>query len=100
MKLKLSIKDKTVTAAMKVQLSKLVMKQLQKYALNIRAVELHIDDVVSRQNGLIKQCRLNLQLPGLPSIVLKAKGNNMLQAIKRALHNGQKILAQKYAIAH
>ncbi|WP_105169477.1 hypothetical protein [Pseudoalteromonas sp. T1lg23B] len=100
MKLKLSIKDKTVTAAMKVKLSKLVTMQLQKYALNIRTVELHIDDVMSRQHGLIKQCRLNLQLPGLPSIMLKAKGNNMLQAIKRALHNCQKILAQKYAIAH
>ncbi|NOU50404.1 hypothetical protein HG263_07595 [Pseudoalteromonas sp. JBTF-M23] len=100
MKLKLSIKDKTVTALMKVKLSKLVTAQLHKYALNIRSVELHIDDIESREHGVLKQCRIHLHLPGLPSIRLKAKGNNMLQAIKRALHNSQTLLAQKYALTH
>lgn len=85
---------------MRVRLSKLIAAQLNKYALNIRTVELHIDDIESRQHGIMKQCRINLLLPGLPDIRLKAKGNNMLQAIKRALQNSQTLLAQKYAISN
>jgi hypothetical protein len=44
----------------------------------------------------LQQCKINILLPGLPSINVNTKGRSMLQAIKRALKSLQHIIVNKY----
>lgn len=96
MKLKLTIKNKLVQSGIKASLSKLVKNKTAKYALHVRKVDIHVDDVPSTLHGTFKECKINMLLPGLPTVVVKARGKNILHAIQRALKSLQHVLVQKY----
>ncbi|WP_090495004.1 hypothetical protein [Pseudoalteromonas sp. DSM 26666] len=96
MKLKLTVKNKIINASEKMSLLKLIKSQLAKHALNIRKVEIQINDFSSERHGTLQQCKINILLPGLPSINVNTKGRSMLQAIKRALKSLQHIIVNKY----
>ena len=96
MKLKLIIKDRLIHSGMKASLAKLLNNTLAKYALHIRKVDIHVDDIPTSQHGPLKECKINMLLPGLPNIVVKAKGKNIVHAIQRALKSLQHVLLQKY----
>ncbi|WP_417669021.1 hypothetical protein [Pseudoalteromonas tetraodonis] len=96
MKLKLTVKNKIINASEKMSLLKLIKSQLAKHALNIRKVEIQINDLSNERHGTLQQCKINILLPGLPSINVNTKGRSMLQAIKRALKSLQQILVNKY----
>ena len=93
---KLTVKNKIINASEKMSLLKLIKSQLAKHALNIRKVEIQINDLSSERHGTLQQCKINILLPGLPSINVNTKGRSMLQAIKRALKSLQHILVNKY----
>lgn len=98
MKLVLTLQNKVMTAATKIQLSKLVTKQLSKYKNNIRKIKIQVSDEQTQNLEPVKTCHIELVLPGLPSIQVKAKGKSLLQAIKRALTYSQQQLKHKYAL--
>lgn len=99
MKLKLTVKNKVMNSATRVNLSKLVSAQLTRYKSNIRKVDIQVSEIMHSQHGVLKQCQINLVLPGLPDIFVKAKGKNLLQALKRALNNSKIVLEQKYRLS-
>ncbi|WP_339691811.1 hypothetical protein [uncultured Pseudoalteromonas sp.] len=99
MKLKLTVKNKTINSSEKMSILKLVKSQLAKHALNIRKVDIQINDLLNERLGTLQQCKINILLPGLPSINVNTKGRNMLQAIKRALKRLQQILVSKYQLS-
>ena len=99
MKLKLTIKNKLIQSGITASLAKLVNTKLGKYALHIRKVDIQVDDIPSRQHGPLKECNISMLLPGLPSIMVKAKGKNMLHAIQRALKSVQHVLIHKYSFS-
>ena len=98
MKLKLTIKNKLIQSGMKVSLAKLLNNTLAKYALHIRKVDIRVDDISTRQHGILKECSINMMLPGLPSVMVKRKGKNILHAIQRALASLQDVLIHKYKV--
>ncbi|MBE0370206.1 MULTISPECIES: hypothetical protein [Pseudoalteromonas] len=99
MKLKLTVKDKVMNAAMRIKLSKLVSGQLIRYKANIRKIDIQVSDIRHARHGALKLCHISLVMPGLPDISVKAKGKDLLQALMRALHNSQLVLAQKYKLS-
>ncbi|KAF7764737.1 hypothetical protein PCIT_b0792 [Pseudoalteromonas citrea] len=99
MKLKLTIKNKVMNAATRIKLSKLVSTYLTKYETNIRKVDVQVSDITHAQHTGLKLCHINLSLPGLPDVSVKAKGKDLLQALKRALNNSQLVLDQKYKLS-
>ncbi|TGE76658.1 hypothetical protein C7Y70_19035 [Pseudoalteromonas sp. KS88] len=98
MKLKLTVKNNLIQSGMKASLSKLVKSNLGKYALHIRKVDIRVDDVSTQQHGTLQECSINMLLPGLPSVVVKRKGKNILHAIQRALTSLQDVLMHKYKV--
>ncbi|KZN59238.1 hypothetical protein N473_03515 [Pseudoalteromonas luteoviolacea CPMOR-1] len=95
MKLNLRMTGKAIGSAAKAKASKIVSDQLLKYVANIRKVKVHIDEVPSKLHGTLTQCSIEVLLPGLPSISVKAKGKNLVQAISRAVSNSETVLTQK-----
>ncbi|KZN29752.1 hypothetical protein [Pseudoalteromonas luteoviolacea] len=95
MKLNLRMTGKALGSSAKNKAAKLITATFAKYVANIRKVKVHIDDVPSKLHGTLTQCRIEVLLPGLPSIMVKARGKNMAQAIKRAVTNSETVLAQK-----
>ncbi|KZN34272.1 hypothetical protein N480_21960 [Pseudoalteromonas luteoviolacea S2607] len=95
MKLNLRMTGKILGASAKSKATKLIASKFAKYVKNIRKVKVHIDDVPSKLHGTLTQCSIEVLLPGLPSIVVKAKGKDFAQAIKRAVTNSETVLTQK-----
>ncbi|ESP94290.1 hypothetical protein [Pseudoalteromonas luteoviolacea] len=95
MKLNLRMTGKALGSVAKAKISKMISTQLAKYVTNIRKVKVHIDDVPSKLHGTLTQCSIEVLLPGLPSISVKAKGKNLAQAISRAVSNSETVLTQK-----
>ena len=60
MKLKLTVKNKIINASEKMSLLKLIKTQLAKHALNIRKVEIQINDLSSDRHGTLQQCKINI----------------------------------------
>ena len=100
MKLILTLQDKLQNAATKMQISRLVNSKLSKYSENIRKITINVKDIHQDQATSMKQCNIELLLPGLPSMQIKAKGKDLLQATKRALQYSQQQLAHKYQLGH
>ncbi|MDK1288295.1 hypothetical protein [Pseudoalteromonas umbrosa] len=95
MKLNLRMTGKAIGSSAKAKVTKMISEQLIKYVTNIRKVKVHIDDVPSKLHGTLTQCSIEVLLPGLPSICVKAKGKNLAQAISRAVSNSETVLTQK-----
>ena len=57
-------------------LLKLIKNQLAKHTLNIRKVEIQINDLSTERHGTLQQCKINILLPGLPSINVNTKGTS------------------------
>jgi hypothetical protein len=98
MKLKLTVKNKVLNTAMRIKLSKLISAQLIKYDANIRKVDVQVSNIPHAQHAHLQLCQIRLSLPGLPDVSVKAKGKDLLQALKRALNSSQLILTQKYSL--
>jgi hypothetical protein len=73
---------------------------LEQYSQNIRKITINIKDINQGKQPLMKQCNIELLIPGLPSMLIKAKGKDLIQATKRALQYSQQQLAHKYQIGH
>ena len=100
MKLILTLQDKLQNAATKMQISRLVNSKLAKYSDNIRKITISVKDIPQDKQSAMKQCSIELLLPGLPSMQIKAKGKDLIQATKRALQYSQQQLAHKYQLGH
>ncbi|MEI5637891.1 MULTISPECIES: hypothetical protein [unclassified Pseudoalteromonas] len=95
MKLNLVSQNTTLSADNKVAFTKAVKSRLKSYADNIRKVNVRLDELSSK-SGNMTLCKVEVLLPGLPTLIVKAKGKTVLQALSRALKNSQQILAQSY----
>ncbi len=91
-------KQQLVSPQVKIQLSKLVNKLLSKYTDNIRKVNVTLAQKASKKCGPLTMCQVDLVMPGLPMLTVKAGGKNMAQALNRALQNAKQIIASKYLL--
>ncbi|MEJ6472804.1 hypothetical protein [Pseudoalteromonas piscicida] len=96
MKLNLIGVDEPIGAASKVAFVKAINAALHRYTQNIRKINVRIEKQKSKQTDKFTLCHLELLLPGLPTLTVKAKGKTLIQALNRALHNSKQILKQNY----
>ncbi|ASD69433.1 hypothetical protein B1L02_21365 [Pseudoalteromonas piscicida] len=96
MKLNLVGVNEPIAVSSKVTFAKAINEALYGYANNIRKINVRIEKQVDKQAGRLTLCQVELLLPGLPTLKVKAKGKTLLQALNRALSNCKQILKQNY----
>ncbi|RXF02016.1 hypothetical protein D9603_12035 [Pseudoalteromonas sp. PS5] len=94
MKLNLIGVNEPIAASNKVAFMKLINSALHSYTKNIRKVNVKVEK--QGHTGNFTLCHVELLLPGLPTLKVKAKGKTLLQALTRALQNSKKILKENY----
>ncbi|KAF7781363.1 hypothetical protein PRUB_b0555 [Pseudoalteromonas rubra] len=96
MKLNFRATGKRIAEATKSQLAKLATNKFMRYAAHIRKVRIDVDEQPCQRHGVLTICKVEVLLPGLPSVSVRAKGKNMMQVIKRALRDSELLLARQF----